>query len=132
VSAEVQRLVGEYFAILLAPDVEARMAPLCTPDVQFHEVLGEFTGMRGFDAEVLSRQRQIAPGLRIELLQVLADDVEGAARWRVSGTLPGSAEPFATEGSTWFRIAGGLIAEVWSCWDAAMLLQQFDVPVHRG
>jgi hypothetical protein len=61
VSAEVQRLVGEYFAILLAPDVEARMAPLCTPDVQFHEVLGEFTGMRGFDAEVLSRQRQIAP-----------------------------------------------------------------------
>lgn len=131
-SAEVRRIVGEYFAGLLEPDVEARLTRLCAPDVQFHEVLGEFTGMRGFDAEVLSRQRQIAPGLRIELLQLLADDAEGTARWRVSGTLPGSAEPFATEGSTWFRIAGGLIAEVWSCWDAATLLKQFDVPVHRG
>lgn len=131
-NAEIRRLVTAYFDGLLQPDVEARLTRLCTPDVQFHEVLGEFTGMRGFDAEVLSRQRQIAPGLRIEILQMVADETECAVRWRVSGTLPDTAAPLATEGSTWFRIANGLIAEVWACWDAATLLQQFAVPVQRG
>ena len=131
-NAEVTRIVTAYFDGLLQPDVQARVARLCTPDVQFHEVLGEFTGMRGFDAEILSRQRQIAPGLRIDILQMIADEAECAVRWRVSGALPDDAAPVSTEGSTWFRIANGLIDEVWSCWDAATLLQQFNVPVQRS
>lgn len=131
-NVEVARLVTAYFDGLLRPDVQARVAQLCTPDVQFHEVLGEFTGMEGFDAAVLSRQRQVAPGLRIEILQMVADASECAVRWRVSGALPDTAVPVSTEGSTWFRIANGLIAEVWSCWDAATLLQQFEVPVQRS
>jgi hypothetical protein len=132
VNAEVERLATAYFDGLLRPDVQARLARLCTPDVQFHEVLGEFTGMRGFDAEVLSRQRQIAPGLRIDILQMVADDSECAVRWRVSGELPDAAAPISTEGSTWFRISNGLIDEVWSCWDAVNLLQLFNVPVQRS
>lgn len=131
-SAEVRRIVTAYFDGLLLPDVQARMARLCAPDVQFHEVLGEFTGMDGFDAAVLSRQRQIAPNLRIEILQMLADDSECAVHWRVSGTLPDAVAEMSTEGTTWFRIADGLIAEVWACWDAATLLQQFAVPVQHG
>lgn len=131
-SAEVRRIVTAYFDVLLLPDVQVHMERLCKPDVQMHEVLGEFTGMQGFDAAVLSRQRQIAPSLRIEILEMLADDTECAAHWRVSGTLPDAAEEMSTEGTTWFRIADGLIAEVWACWDAATLLQQFAVPLQRN
>ncbi len=124
-NAHIRQVVESYFDALLRPDFAERIGSLYRPDVQLHEVLGEFTGLAGVDAQVLARQREIVPGLHIEVLQVLEDGVECAVRWRVTGTVPDSGRPLETEGTTWMRFEAGLIAEIWACWDAGTLLPQF-------
>ena len=91
--------------------------------------MGDFIGLAGFDSELLERPRALLPGLQIDLQQLIGDATECAVRWQLSGIYPSATAPtetgapaeLRTEGTTWFRFEGALIAEVWTYWDGAVL-----------
>lgn len=141
VNPEHRKVVETYFDAVLRPDARTQLEALCHANVQFHEVMGDFVGLAGFDSELLTRPRTQIPGLRIELRQFLGDATECAVRWQMNGRYPAPADAAAsaggartataastptelcTEGTTWFRFDGALIAEVWTYWDGALLFE---------
>jgi steroid delta-isomerase-like uncharacterized protein len=103
---------------------------LVAPDVISHSGLpGQAPGAAGFK-DAMKLFRKAFPDLRAALEDVVAEGDRVAGRLKVTGThqgdfigLPPTGNPIAYEEMTFVRMAGGRIAEHWSCADAVSLLQ---------
>lgn len=87
-------------------------------------------GIRAF----VDTYRSAFPDVRIEILQLVADDDFVAFRWRAEGTHTGSlfgkertGNPVAFTGHTLHRVEDGLLKESWVQTDTVTLLSQVGI-----
>ena len=140
--------VRAWFNAYLESDVNAALRPLCIAKPQLHSVLGTLVEAMFVEAMFVEAMRADRVDLaellrRVELRTFAPVALQGdaqvvATRWHATviarrqaddglanqpiATPPAAATPLSIEGSTWFRLADGLIAEAWHHWDCEPLL----------
>ena len=105
------------FGALFAPDA-------IMVDVEHRTADGrEARPLRGRDEIEATARRWLAetPEFTFEVLEVLGDTTRAAARWRYAVPVGGGA-PFAVEGVTWLRCAGGHIEHALVLFDSHALV----------
>lgn len=97
---------------------------ILSPDYVHHDPA---TGEAGSGVEGLERMvgfyRQTFPGFEISVEDQVATGDRVVERWTGRGTHP-SGQTIQASGISIHRIAGGRIAETWTCFDSAGVMRQ--------
>ena len=130
--ADNVRTAGRYFAAMQAGRFDAPAA-LFAPDFVAHGVSISY----GLEQELAATVSWHAamPDLKVTVERTVAAGDMVAVHWQASGTntvaaggMPGKGGRVGLEGMTFFRFAGGRIAEEWSVVDVASLRRLFGHP----
>jgi steroid delta-isomerase-like uncharacterized protein len=131
-SAEIEKMMGDYLAAWNAHDVE-KILTFFTDDAVYEDVAtGKVSKGKKEIKDFLSSTVTSFPDVKIEVKSGFDNGEQGAAEWVMSGTfthsnipgVPATGKKFSVRGASINAFKGGKISGVTDYWNLASFLQQ--------
>ena len=136
--------VRAWFSAHLRADAMDALRPLCVAKPQVHSVIGSLVDSSDVHRVKLGDIQQRIELREFQILELQGNQLDVATRWSATIAVqadvhdaaidgptahprPAPETSINIEGSTWFRMEQGLIAETWEHWDCEPLLARLGI-----